>query len=1228
MRDTPPMPSPGSPNSSQSAPAMTSLAPQYEPQHHELYFQILTQAIEGTPPSRNLALTGAYGAGKSSVLQKISETYPRRVVELSLSTLGTPAEDQAIAGEENPAAHTTTNRIQKEIVKQLLYQESPHKTPRSRFRRITSFRKRQEMWIALGFGLLITAFFFFTARPGPLVEVAGTEQWQVLLTTFALFIASSAVVYSARWLSNGRMTIEKVAAGPATVTLSPQSTSYFDEYLDEIMYYFEISERDIVIFEDIDRFDDAHIFETLRALNTLLNSAKQIENKPIKFIYALRDSVFERLGLDDEDTWSDEAHTEIRRANRTKFFDLVVPVVPFLTHRNARDLMAREMSSDEYMVSHDLIDIAARHVADMRLIRNIRNEFEVFRRRLLMMGSTVPGLDVDRLFAIVLYKNIHMSDFESLRIATSNLDSLYKAWRRLVSVNIEELTQQDLEIRNNMRITDTADHRAARLAEKLRDAAALLALSWQLPNRSPRQAQITVNNVTVDTLEMSTANFWIKLVSAQSAITVTLPSPYGSAVFNFPLEGLQELLGETLDPRKWEQVDREATNNERERIAADIDFLQHHDWNGLYHRPEFTLPVGDLENDGVRTFRQLTQEILTSHLAQDLVAHGYLNAYFGLYVSPFYGKLLRPDALNYVMHHVDRGEPEMLYKLEADDVDAIIRDQGVSVLGDRSMYNVSVMDHLLTTRIKDADRVVRELLTWGSQERQFLDRYMAHGQRPPALISLLAQSWQDVFAYVVERAPVDDRMREVIFDAALTAWVNSVAYNLDSPVRKYIETNYPSFLSLSNPASSQHAEHAMYVVAAAKAQLNSVTPLTSEARKAAIKTKSYAVTAENLSTLTGSEDIALDTLRTRNADVYDHALEHLSGYVKAVRTSSATPYTVATPTDFTSIINDAATRDADGTLTLIAEASPNCTVENITDVIPEAWPALAGNTRVPSTFTNIDAYLRQIGEIDVHLAAVLKSSGRIVDVQGADLDALTGLATAIINANESLPEAALRVRLVDSLGLDYPLRATSIEPESGELVGLLLEHRLITDDTEAFSHDLMVDWPTREAAIAKSRQFGEFMTPEHAPIEHLPELMSSARIPNHVKRRILDNLADYTDGAGMRTYQAITDYAVHSGWTAGYNQIEILRNGGVAPESLICLLAESGETINTDNLREILRRIGGNYAVIADQGTQRPKIPDTPEHRAILNRLKDEDVVASYRPDRDPLLLRVHMKKG
>ena len=64
--------------------------------------------------------------------------------------------------------------------------------------------------------------------------------------------------------------------------------SYFDKYLNEVLYLFENSKADVIVFEDIDRFENVQIFERLREINMLTNCRLQQheeEEKVLRFFY-------------------------------------------------------------------------------------------------------------------------------------------------------------------------------------------------------------------------------------------------------------------------------------------------------------------------------------------------------------------------------------------------------------------------------------------------------------------------------------------------------------------------------------------------------------------------------------------------------------------------------------------------------------------------------------------------------------------------------------------------------------------------------------------------------------------------------------------------------------------------------------------------------------------------------------------------------------------------------
>ena len=114
-----------------AAKPLQSLTPSYDATQHGTYPRRLEEAVRD-PSNLNIALTLTAGAGKSSVLSQFQANHRRTTQRLAISTLA--------PGEEG---ETTTNRIQKEIVKQLLYGASKTVGKNSRFSRIAVLSKRR-----------------------------------------------------------------------------------------------------------------------------------------------------------------------------------------------------------------------------------------------------------------------------------------------------------------------------------------------------------------------------------------------------------------------------------------------------------------------------------------------------------------------------------------------------------------------------------------------------------------------------------------------------------------------------------------------------------------------------------------------------------------------------------------------------------------------------------------------------------------------------------------------------------------------------------------------------------------------------------------------------------------------------------------------------------------------------------------------------------------------------
>lgn len=1244
---------------------LASLRSMFDEHSHRLYYDLLARAIKADGV-RNVALTGAYGTGKSSVLAELLKERGDEVVELSLSTIA-PLPRDAVGepkGSTSGGDASRTNLIQKEIVKQLLYRLPSDKTPRSRFRRTSAPNRKREWRVALAVGLAVISLALVLGLLQPSVELVVPEPWW---RRWIAYVLLAGIAVGAAWLT-GRLVGSRptmsasVGTGLTSVTLSNDSGTYFDEYLDEIVYFFQASKAKIVVIEDIDRFEDVQVFDTLRALNGLLNSSRALT--PIVFVYAIRDSVFEQIGsAGDPSGDTDQAKKAVELASRTKFFDVVIPVVPFVTADNARDLMSGVMNTTGVTIDPALIRLAARHTADMRLIHNIRNEFEVYRDRLVLPEDHVYGINDDLVFAMVVYKNTHLADFERIRHKESTLDTLYVKWRELVRENLKVETNRLVNLRTALDLEETADARARYLGELLvmhRDI-----LQAGLRAAHGVQASVSLSGAA-DELAITQRSAWGKIASGTPLQFQFHAGRYNNLVaqMTFTAEQLGALVGIDIDPAEWGEADLSEVEEQIAACEERIWFLRHHTWEELCDHPELTLPAKDAPNAESTqsappgragrikaatptetetapqpepavpvTFDQLVEQILTSPLSRAMVRRGFITSHFALYTSTYYGTHLGPEALEYVRRCIEPGTPEVDLVLDERSVEQLLTEQGAEkndraeIFEDPSIFNVSIMNYLLKERPGAAATVTKRLARWGEQESEFVDAYTARGEQPELLLAAMAPDWKDVVRYAAASPDVPAKKRTAVLNAVLLTIPESNGYTVDDQVRQRLEKVYRDLGSVTTPASPERAEIALGIVAACDGILESVAPLNKHAREVAVARRLYPVTEENLRELSAVSSIALDVLRSHDRRVHEHAIEHLSAYLAAFESSPTTDHTIEDPGAFAQIVTDAAERgDVTSLGMLIESAAAGCRVGALTEVPAVAWPFVVAGDRTDPSFKNVHAYISERGRVDDPIATFLTGHSEIVWEEETPVAQRKSVAVSILDAHTTLPDVDTRVALAAALEPGM-IPADEIVPRSGNLPARLIEKGLLADDDSTFTSGLMVDWATREAAIKASKNFVTISGPTTLPVAHVAQLLRSEAVPSPVKEAVVRDLVSYLADASASHAEDIARSLNARGWLIESEQIKALIDSGVSDREIVRLIARD-RGMSTDTLRCLLRAMGEDYARIADPGPRPAYLPDDADHRAVLERLQGAPV-SSYDTDtKRQGMLRVNLHKA
>lgn len=368
----------------------------------------------------NIAVTGPYGSGKSSFLK----SFERKNLNYNYLNISLASFSDDIGKDIN-----TKNKIEKiieeNILQQIIYKESADRLPNSRIKRIKEINFISFLSKVILLYIWLNIFYLrFKKEAWKDYESLFIDFEEGKLKMILSFILLGGIFYFIYSLARN-FGINKIIikAFDNEIELgNNKETSVFYKYLDEIIYFFKKTRYDVVFFEDIDRFEKINVdlFTKLRELNGLLNDSADIK-RDIQFVYAVKDDLFE----DEIEVETDKGKEKIRKEDthklRTKFFDLIVPIIPFVDYSNSSEEMKKNICDDylsEIINEEKCNEIKKRinnfclYINDMRIVNNISNEFKVYRENI--NGSLKIKVDDEKLLGYIVYKNLYPKDFSDL----------------------------------------------------------------------------------------------------------------------------------------------------------------------------------------------------------------------------------------------------------------------------------------------------------------------------------------------------------------------------------------------------------------------------------------------------------------------------------------------------------------------------------------------------------------------------------------------------------------------------------------------------------------------------------------------------------------------------------------------------------------------------------------------------------------------------------------------
>lgn len=432
-----------------------SLTPELLDENESIYTEALDYAFDNDD-IKNIAITGIYGSGKSTVwntyqsyrlkensskiLEKIHFIKLGRIPFMKLwnnpfknvitVSLGKYEDSEKVefdksdeyneikedcdcceADGDNKTEKNFENRVERQLINQIVSQIDSKKIPRSKYRFKNNIEPkilfmRVFMTVIFIASILLwilrepaTIFLEEIIKKFNLESVIQSREMFIFILGIMFFLPI--VLFLSRFYNENNIKLSKVNLKGAEANLNDENNdeTFLDRDIKELVYLLNSSQSNIVVFEDLDRYDNIEIFTKLRELNFLLNSFiksngnSKDKGRVVKFVYLLKDGLF-------------------FSKDRTKFFDFIMPIVPVVDSKTSEDKLIELLEGIDNTPDRKVLMDISLYVDDMRLLRNIVNEYVIY-------SKVVPlkkiDLDKNKLFALITFKNIFPEEFELLQ---------------------------------------------------------------------------------------------------------------------------------------------------------------------------------------------------------------------------------------------------------------------------------------------------------------------------------------------------------------------------------------------------------------------------------------------------------------------------------------------------------------------------------------------------------------------------------------------------------------------------------------------------------------------------------------------------------------------------------------------------------------------------------------------------------------------------------------------
>ncbi|RCX19731.1 hypothetical protein DFP94_104185 [Fontibacillus phaseoli] len=723
---------------------------------------------------KNVALTGPYSAGKSSVLETYKVKQPdKRFLNISLAHFD--SENYELNKIEINGSQNNDAVLEGKILNQLIHQINPNNIPQTHFKvkkKLSKFRMLLTSLLSSVATVLVIYMFLFREWSQFILSTSDTwlknflkfstsEVTVVIVGVICTFILVYILYLMIQMIRYNRFFFKKLKIQGNEIEIFEEANeSYFDKYLNEVLYLFENANAEVIVFEDMDRFESNRIFQKLREINWLINKkSKQI----IRFFYLLRD-----------DTFSSK--------DRTKFFDFIIPIVPVVDGSNSYDQFISHFKNGGMLGKFDgqFLQGLSLYIDDMRILKNIYNEYVIYHDRIQSIE-----LNCDKLLAIIAYKNLFPRDFSDLQLGAGFVHNIFLIKFNFITFELQKL---ECEIQEKKKRINEAESEMCNEIDEL--DALYFTYSSPLEVDGKGEQQFSSRIAFIKAMKDNLGKIYYRQRS-------------GYYEFNFQEE--YEKLSQNIEyvrrKSNIEYKSAELIDKTKDEIRSLIDamskikskklheIINKENINNIFST-SFTNEIGEIF---------LFNDVKSSPyfpLIKFLIRNGYIDETYSDYMTYFYEHSLSKIDKIFLRSVTDEVAKEFTYKL---------KDHGLVVSRLREVdfdrdeiLNFDLLSYLLKSNDSNLTRIFNQLKN--RRRLDFISQFWSAGQERQLFVNTLNKTWSNIFKEILNSDYFNENQKqEYAHDTLHFSPIETISkLNDENCMSKYISNN-SDFLNVSDP---------------------------------------------------------------------------------------------------------------------------------------------------------------------------------------------------------------------------------------------------------------------------------------------------------------------------------------------------------------------------------------------------------------------------------------------